>query len=79
MISGGRDGITGDVSAAASVEIRCRWSVSIATIKPRSGAAKTAAAGAVADALRQATGIRVRRFPIRIEYLVRPASNVLDL
>jgi xanthine dehydrogenase YagR molybdenum-binding subunit len=35
-------------------------------------------AGAVANAVRHATGIRARRFPIRIEDLVTPASNVLD-
>jgi xanthine dehydrogenase YagR molybdenum-binding subunit len=38
----------------------------------------TGSAGAVANAVWHATGIRVRRFPIRIEDLVTPASNVLD-
>jgi xanthine dehydrogenase YagR molybdenum-binding subunit len=35
----------------------------------------TGSAGAVANAVWHATGIRVRRFPIRIEDLVTPASN----
>src|SRR6202045_2416673 len=35
----------------------------------------TGSAGAVANAVWHATGIRVRRFPIRIEDLVRPAPN----
>ena len=34
----------------------------------------TGTAGAVANAVWHATGIRVRRFPIRIEDLVIPAS-----
>jgi xanthine dehydrogenase YagR molybdenum-binding subunit len=38
----------------------------------------TGSAGAVANAVRHATGIRVRRFPIRIEDPVTPASNILD-
>jgi xanthine dehydrogenase YagR molybdenum-binding subunit len=38
----------------------------------------TGSAGAVANAVWHATGIRVRRFPIRIEDLITPASNVLD-
>ena len=35
----------------------------------------TGSAGAIANAVWHATAIRVRRFPIRIEDLVRPASN----
>ena len=35
----------------------------------------TGSAGAVANAVWHATGIRVRRFPIRIDDLVTPASN----
>jgi xanthine dehydrogenase YagR molybdenum-binding subunit len=35
----------------------------------------TDTAGAVANAVWQATGIRVRRFPIRIDDLVMPASD----
>jgi xanthine dehydrogenase YagR molybdenum-binding subunit len=35
----------------------------------------TGSAGAVANAVWHATGIRVRRFPIRIDDLVTPASD----
>jgi xanthine dehydrogenase YagR molybdenum-binding subunit len=35
----------------------------------------TGTGGAVANAVWHATGIRVRRFPIRIDDLVRPASH----
>ena len=35
----------------------------------------TGTAGAIANAVWHATGIRVRRFPIRIEDLVTPAAD----